>query len=508
MISIILLSVLGLVTLFMGFNKNQKVLMPAVLFFLAAVLVANLVDWNQSQTYFNNMMTIDNFAVAFTAVVVVSTMLLIPFSRRYQDQLDPHLAEYYALLLFALVGAMMIVSYEHLLMLFIGIEILSISSYVLAGADKTNVRSNEASLKYFLMGAFATGILLFGFALVYGATRTFYIAEIAAAGVAAGTFSPMLGMGLLFILIGIGFKVSAAPFHFWTPDVYEGSPTFFTMFISTVVKTAGFAGFYKLLAVSFSGVYSFWYPTLLGMTVLTLIIGNIGAVTQGSVKRMLAYSSISHAGYLMIALVAFNVRSVNAIIFYSLAYSVATIASFGILKLVADQRNGDESYEAFNGLARTNPMLAVVMTISMCSLAGIPLTAGFFGKLFIFTAAFDTTLDRPLLWLIVLAILLATVGIYYYFRVVIAMFMKEPVGGVPTAVVVPAKVPVQLYGEEHRMGQGTALAEVEVLQEEEEVIPQAYPAIQVDGLTQLALLLTAIITVVLGVVPGLVSGLL
>jgi NADH-quinone oxidoreductase subunit N len=399
-----------------------------------------------------------------------------------------------------------VVSYEHLIVLFIGIEMLSISMYVVAGADKGRLRSNEASLKYFLMGAFATGLLLFGFALVYGATRTFFITEIGAAVVANGTFSPMLGMGLLFILIGIGFKVSAAPFHFWTPDVYEGTPTFFTAFMATVVKTAGFAAFFKLLVVSFAGVYSFWYPTLLGMTVLTLIVGNIGAVTQVSVKRMLAYSSISHAGYLLIALVAFNARSQNAILFYAIAYSVATVASFGILKLVADQR-GSENYEAFNGLVRTNPLLAVVMTISMLSLAGIPLTAGFFGKFFIFTTAFDTAFEQSLLWLIVIAILLATVGIYYYFRVIIAMFMRDPFGPRTSEVAVPRRAPLQLYGEEHSMSQGRALAEVEVLQEEA-AVEQAYPTIQVDGLTQLSLILCAVITILLGVVPGLVSGLL
>jgi NADH-quinone oxidoreductase subunit N len=193
--------------------------------------------------------------------------------------------------------------------------------------------------------------------------------------------------------------------------------------MSTVVKTAGFAGFYKLMSVSFAGAYSIWFPTLIAMTVITLVIGNVGAVAQNSFKRMMAYSSISHAGYLMIALLSFNDRSENAILFYSLAYSAATIAAFGILKLVADQRQ-DVSYIAFNGLGKTNPLLAAVMTISMCSLAGIPLTGGFFGKLFIFSAA----LEKNLLWLIIVAIIMSAVGFYYYFRVIIAMYMREPSG--------------------------------------------------------------------------------
>ncbi len=425
MVSIILLSTFGILNLFLGFLKSNRVILPLVLLFLAIVFVANLSGWNNTESYFNNMLTVDNFAVAFTGVVVLTTLLILPFSARYIHLNDEHLAEYFGLLLFSLVGAVMMVAYENLLMLFIGIEILSICMYVLAGSDKKSLRSNEAALKYFLMGAFATGILLFGIALIYGATGTFYITEISAAtnsGVEG--MSPLLGMGLLMVMIGISFKVSAAPFHFWTPDVYEGTPAIFTSFMSTVVKAAGFAAFYKLMSVSFAGAYSFWFPTLMAMAIITLVVGNIGAAVQESFKRMMAYSSISHAGYLMLALLALNDRSENAIFFYSLAYSVATIAAFGILKLVSDQRAGDESYAAFNGLGRTNPLLALVMTISMLSLAGIPLTGGFFGKFFIFGSA----LENDLVWPVVVGILMSMVGIYYYFRVVIAMYLREPSG--------------------------------------------------------------------------------
>jgi NADH-quinone oxidoreductase subunit N len=457
--SIILLTIFGVVNLFVGFRKSNKLILPLVFLFLAIVFATNLSDWNDTRTYFEQMLTIDNYAVAFTGVVVLTTILVIPFASRYVTEENDSLAEFFSILLFSLVGAIMMVAYENLLMLFVGIEILSISMYVLAGSDKKNLKSNEAGLKYFLMGSFATGILLFGIVLIYGATGTFQITQISSVATSQGDAltSPLLAMGLLFILIGISFKVSAAPFHFWTPDVYEGSPTLFTAFMSTVVKTAGFAGFYKLMSVSFAGAYDIWFPTLVAMTVITLGIGNIGAAAQNSFKRMMAYSSISHAGYLMIALLAFNDRSENAILFYSLAYSVATIAAFGILKLVSDNRN-DISYNAFNGLGRTNPLLAAVMTISMCSLAGIPLTGGFFGKLFIFSAA----LEKDLLWLIVVAIIMSAVGIYYYFRVVIAMYMKEPAG---------------------------------------EPVP-------VNGMAALALVLMALLTIVLGIFPGLLSNVL
>ena len=457
--SIILLTSFGILNLFVGFRKSNKLVLPLVFLFLLIVLGVNFSDWNNTATYFERMLTIDNFAVAFTGVVVLTTILLIPFAKRYVDENNESLAEFFSILLFSLVGAVMMVAYENLLMLFVGIEILSISMYVLAGSDKKNLRSNEAGLKYFLMGSFATGILLFGIVLIYGATGTFYITEISSAATSSGDAltSPLLAMGLLFTLIGISFKVSAAPFHFWTPDVYEGTPTLFTAFMSTVVKTAGFAGFYKLMSVSFAGAYDIWFPTLVAMTVITLGIGNIGAVAQNSFKRMMAYSSISHAGYLMIALLSFNDRSENAIFFYALAYSVATIAAFGILKLVSDQRE-DISYNAFNGLGRTNPLLAAVMTISMCSLAGIPLTGGFFGKLFIFSAA----LEQNLLWLIIVAIIMSMVGIYYYFRVVIAMYMQEPSG----------------------------------------------ERIVVGSTAAFALIFMAILTVVMGVFPGLLSNLL
>jgi NADH-quinone oxidoreductase subunit N len=461
MTSIILLSVFGIVNLFVGFLKSKKILLPLALLFLIVVFGVNMLGWNNTQTYFNNMLTIDNYAVAFTGIMVLTTLLILPFSQSYIDAEDENLAEYYSLLLFSLVGAIMMVAYENLIMLFIGIEILSIAMYVLAGSNKRSLRSNEAALKYFLMGSFFTGVLLFGIVLIYGATGTFDITEIGAANVMAdGTTNTMFTMGLLLLVIGISFKIAAAPFHFWTPDVYEGTPTFFTTFMATVVKTAGVAAFYKLMNAAFEGSFTAWFPTIIAITVLTLVVGNIGAVIQPSVKRMLAYSSISHAGYLLMTLVAFNDLSENAIFFYSLSYAVASVISFGVLKLVEDAREGNHSFAAFNGLGKTNPLLAFVMTVSMLSLGGIPLTAGFFGKLFVFSAVIET---GNLMWLVVLAVVLAAIGIYYYIKVVIAMYM-QPAGE-------NTKVPV-------------------------------------SGFATLVLIICAALTVLLGLVPGLVSNML
>jgi NADH-quinone oxidoreductase subunit N len=276
------------------------------------------------------------------------------------------------------------------------------------------------------MGSFATGIMLFGMALLYGAVGSFTLTDIKGYVLLAQSRpSLLLYMGLLLVLIGILFKVSAAPFHFWTPDVYDGAPTLFTAFMSTVVKTAGFAGLLQLLSVAFSAIYGFWWLILAGITALTLLAGNLTAVYQSSFKRMMAYSSISHAGYLLIGLAALGQQSKQAIVFYSLAYSLATISAFGILLLVAKQPSADgrpdESYNAFNGLARQNPLLAFVLAVSMLSLAGIPLTAGFWGKFMVFSAA----IDKGMVWILILAVLMSAVGIYYYFRVVIAMYFRD-----------------------------------------------------------------------------------
>jgi NADH-quinone oxidoreductase subunit N len=474
MLPLVLLSVFGIVNLFLGFLRSNRVLMPFVLVVLALVFGLNLLDWNHTGSlnglfdspYVTQMLTVDNYSVAFSGIVLLTALLLLPFSNSYVAAGEPNLAEYYSLLLFSLVGAIMMVSYNHLIMLFVGIEILSISMYCLAGSDKRNVRSNEAALKYFLQGAFATGILLFGMALLYGATGTFQLSELATAIAAPAnqTLQPMLYVGVLMMVIGIGFKVSAAPFHFWTPDVYEGTPTFFTAFMSTVVKTAGFAAFLKLLVVALPAASSVWLPTIAAMCVLTLLLGNIGAAVQTSAKRMLAYSSVSHAGYLLLGLVAGQGKlsgpAAQGIFFYSLAYSVATVAAFGVLKLVADQRQR-EDYAGLAGLGRTNPLLAFVLTVAMLSLGGIPLTGGFFGKFFIFTAVAQANIG-----LVIFAVVMSMVGIYYYLRPVIAMYMRPAEPGVPQTPIV------------------------------------------VDGFQSATLVVLAAITLILGILPGFLSGLL
>jgi NADH-quinone oxidoreductase subunit N len=431
MFPIVLLSVFGIVLLFLGFLKSKAILLPATLFFLLVAGAANFLDWNKTYLYFGDMLRTDNLTMVFTAIILGSAFLVVALSGSFMENEEAQPAEYYGLIMFALVGAVMMVGFQNLIMLFVGVEILSVAMYVLTGSDKRNLRSNEAALKYFLMGAFTTGIMLFGMALLYGATGSFTLA-----GIAAYAVNPQLGLslllyvGLLMLLIGLLFKVSAAPFHFWTPDVYDGAPTVFTAFMSTVVKTAGFAALYRLLSISFVGVYEFWWVIMAVITAITLVIGNVTAVYQNSFKRMMAYSSISHAGYLLIGLASLSAQTKQAIVFYSLAYSVATISAFGVLLLVAQQRGTQtisregatgESFDSFNGLARQNPLLGFAMAVSMLSLAGIPLTAGFWGKFYMFS----TAVERGQIWLLVVAVLMSAIGIYYYFRVIIAMYFRD-----------------------------------------------------------------------------------
>lgn len=432
MLPIITLSIFGIINLFLGFLRERRVLVPSAIAFLLVSLLAAFSElrapFHLPQGLDEGMLDFNPLAIGFTAVVLITAILVMPLAGHYSKRPNAQPAEYFSLMMFSLVGAIMMIAYDNLLMLFVGLEILSISMYILTGADKRNLRSNEAAIKYFLMGSFATGIFLFGIALLYGAFGTFNIRQMLTSSIVNYAFQSQMeqpidavvlySLGALFIIIGILFKVSVAPFHFWTPDVYEGAPTAFTAFMSTVVKTAGFAALIKLVSVPLlTAVANNWLPVLYGLVLLTLFISNVTAVVQNSFKRMLAFSSISHAGFLLMAVITNNSAG-QSILFYSLVYSLATIAAFAILMAVADAR-GSEDYLAFNGLGKTNPWLGVVLTISMCSLAGLPLTAGFFGKFYIFSAA----AGHPAL--LVFAVVMSCVSIYYYFRVVIAMYSKQ-----------------------------------------------------------------------------------
>ena len=416
--ALILLSSLGVIALLAEIFSFKKLLYPIVLLGLITAFVLNIFDWDTNQVYYK-MMQFDNYAVAFTGLIIVVAFLWFLMAEGFFKE-ESNLTDHFALVLFALVGAVMMVSYKNMSMLFLGIEILSIPMYILAGSNKTDVASNESAFKYLIMGAFATGFLLFGIALIYGATGSFDLTEIANA-VSSGTVSmAIFAVGVLLMLVGMSFKVSAAPFHFWAPDVYQGAPTVITAFMSTIVKTAAFAAFLRLFATTFMEVSGTWMNVVWVMAALTLLVGNITAVLQTSTKRMLAYSSVAHAGYMLLALLAGNSYSNSAILFYAAAYSIGSIATFCIVHIISNAKKSD-GVDAFNGLAKTNPFLAVVMTIALLSLAGIPPTAGFFAKYYIFTSAFVA----GNVGLVLIAIIASLVGVYYYFRLIIAMYFKE-----------------------------------------------------------------------------------
>jgi len=420
--ALIILSILSIFILYAGFLKNKKILLLVSALGLIGTLVALFAEWGLNKSYFNNMMVLDNYAIAFDVSMTFTSLLIVLLANHYYKKVVHHVAEMYALIVLTLAGTFVMTSFGNLVMLFLGLEIMSISLYVLAGGKKKSIASNEASFKYFLMGSFASAVLLFGIALLYGAAGSFYLADISKfVSINKDHLPPFFYTGVVLMFMGLAFKVAAAPFHFWAPDVYQGSPTLINAFMATVAKTASFAAFYRLSSHCLADVGGNTQSLLWGIAILTMLVGNITGLLQTRVKRLLAYSSIGHTGFLLIAIVALNSYSASAILYYTLAYSVSTIAGFAVLILVKSAHGGDGSIDSFNGLYRTSPFHALIMTLSMLSLAGIPVTAGFFAKYYIFVAA----VKSGFYWLTIVGILTALMGIFYYFKVLYAMFLKE-----------------------------------------------------------------------------------
>jgi NADH-quinone oxidoreductase subunit N len=369
------------------------------------------------------MMMFDRYASAFSILMLALTLIWFLIAKDQYD-VEFSISDHFALILFSVTGGIVLCSFLDLSMLFLGIEIVSIPLYILAGSHKKELGSNEASLKYFMMGAFATGILLFGITLVYGATGTFNILEIGSYVSENSKDIPMLlYVGILLMMIGLGFKVSAVPFHFWTPDVYQGAPVMITAFMATIVKAAGFAGFYRLFSYSFAGIAPQWQTTLAIMIALTILVGNLLAIYQTSVKRMLAYSGIAQAGYMLLTLLILNEQSGKALLFYTGSYTISTMAAFAVLYYVIKAK-GDDTFESFNSLGKTHPFLAAILAISMLSLAGIPPAIGFFAKFYLFATVLKFN-DGQYLWLVTVAVIGSLISVYYYFRLIIAMYAKD-----------------------------------------------------------------------------------
>lgn len=354
--------------------------------------------------------------LTFLAVAIGATMLYLFISGTEVEKVGDYAPEYFALIFFSLCGVALCATFNNLLILFLGIEIMSIPMYILTGSDKRNLKSNEAALKYFLMGAFSTGIMMMGIAFIFGGNPngSFFLHLIT---INQSLMPIMMATGLVFILAGLSFKVSAAPFHFWTPDVYDGAPTVFTSFMSTVVKAAGFYAFIRLFSSVFALHQDQWTGLVAFLAIATLMIGNVTAVFQQSVKRMLAYSSIAQAGFMMLALFALNDRANEAIVLYSAAYSVATIGMFAVL-----MKMDDYTIDGFSGYAQKQPFAAFAAAVFLLSLTGIPLTAGFQAKFWVLMSVVES---GQKFWLLIVALVFAAISAVYYFRVIQAMFFRS-----------------------------------------------------------------------------------
>lgn len=409
---------MGVIMMFSGILSKRLIVVRVIaLIGVAGLLVSSILEMGGVDFFdFNtrNMLVPDEFSLLFNAIIFTCVLLYFLLSGKDIEKVGPDVADYYALLFFVLAGVGIAASFNTLLMLFLGIEIISIPLYILTGSDKRNLKSNEASLKYFLMGAFSTGLMLMGIALVYGAKGSFDMGVI---GTGNQTFTPMMSAGLLLLMFSMAFKVSAAPFHFWTPDVYDGAPGVFTSFMATIVKAAAFIAFIRLFRGCFTEMHGQWQLIVSIITAATLFIGNITAVFQQSVKRMLAYSSIAQAGFMLFAIVALNNLAMEGLLYYAAAYCLATIGIFAILI-----RMKDYTFDGYNGMGRHHPVLAAANTVFILSLAGIPATAGFMAKFYMLSAAVNT---GKVFWLVIVGIICAAISVYYYFRVIQAMYFRD-----------------------------------------------------------------------------------
>jgi NADH-quinone oxidoreductase subunit N len=403
--------------------------------------------WPAQRSAFNGMIVLDELRLSFTLIFLIVALLTILISSIWLETEKLPAGEFHSLLLFATSGMMLMASAGDLVIVFLGLEILSIATYVLAGFRRTDIRSNESSLKYFILGSFASAFLLYGIALIYGATATATlpgttnIATIASR-LDQSLYPPLLLAGAAMLLVGFGFKIATAPFHVWTPDVYEGAPTPVTAFMAAGPKAAGFASFMRVFVfgfplatavVSTSGyAHKAWLGALAIMAVLTMTVGNVVAIVQNNVKRMLAYSSIAHAGYALVGFVAAGAATtpedrsaaLSAVAFYLLTYAIMNMGAFAVVTLIARRGDLQTNVDDYNGIGFASPVLAFSLSLFLLSLLGMPLTAGFMGKIFVFSSA----VKQGYTWLVVIGVLNTAISAYYYLRLIIVMFFRERTG--------------------------------------------------------------------------------
>ena len=418
-----------------AFIKKESEQRPLLWIGLAGILGSLAVAWSlwgREPAYgFSGMVVVDNFSTFFTVLFLVAGGLTLLLSDSYVQKLGLAPGEYYALTLFATSGMVLMARSTDLIMLFLGLEVLSVSLYVLAGYLRTSDRSAEGALKYFLLGAFSTGFLLYGIALLYGVSGSTRLADIGNMVAQENLLQqPMLLAGMGLLLTGFGFKIAMVPFHMWAPDVYEGAPSPITAYMSVGVKAAAFAALLRVFSGSLAGLDAHWRELLWIGSVLTMTLGNLSALLQNNIKRMLAYSSIAHAGYILIGVVAGGEIGTAAVLYYLLVYTLMNIGAFAVVIAIEKKDEQRLDLRDYAGLGAKHPALGVAMAIFMFSLAGIPPLSGFMGKFYIFSAA----VKQGYLALTIIGVLNSLVSVYYYLRVTIMMFMKEPEGE-PAAVI-------------------------------------------------------------------------
>jgi NADH-quinone oxidoreductase subunit N len=393
--------------------KNKGVLAFIAVAVAAAVLYTIPMSYGQT---FGGMFISDTYSTYFKLIFMINLVLTVLISLRYIQREKAEYGEYYSLLLFATSGMMLMASAKDLIILYLGLELMALSTYILAGIKRHDIKSNEAAIKYFLLGAFSSALLLYGISLIYGMTATTDIYKIAEHLKTTEVTTTLL-LSMILIVAAFSFKIAAAPFHMWAPDVYEGAPTSITAFMSVGPKAAGFAVIGRVFYIAFQSIQTDWTAILIGIAILTMAVGNILALVQTNIKRMLAYSSIAHAGYMLIGIIPGTQESMNAMMVYMLIYAFMNIGAFAIVILI---EKGEELSD-YEGLSKSHPLVAALMLVFMFSLTGIPPTAGFIGKFNLFMAA----IKAGYTWLVVIAVIFSAISAYYYLRVVMNMYMKE-----------------------------------------------------------------------------------
>jgi NADH-quinone oxidoreductase subunit N len=395
----------------------------AVLSIMSVGVVAYIIGWSEMGTAFSGMYVSDGYSTFFKFIFIINIILSILVSMRYIEVEKVNFGEYYSLMLLATLGMMLMASAGDLIVLYLGLELMALSTYVLAGFIRYDVKSNEAAVKYFLLGAFASTFLLYGTAMIYGLTGTTNIRGISTYIMENGLASnPVLMLSMILFAVAFSFKIAAVPFHMWAPDVYEGAPTSVTAFMSVGPKAAGFAVLGRVFMVAFSSVKVEWAAVLIPIAILTMGVGNIVALSQTNIKRMLAYSSIAHAGYMLLGIIAGTSEGMASVLNYMLIYGFMNIGAFAVVIMLRSEGFKGDTIADYQGLSKTHPMAAALMLVFMFSLTGVPPTAGFMGKFFIFMSA----MNAGYTWLVIIAVIFSAISAYFYLRIVMYMYMKEP----------------------------------------------------------------------------------